>query len=76
VSAATLDFGRVEVDLCGVTGFSDEGASALVACRHAMPPARLVFRTDGGPGGEALLAAFAEAVEIPAAADGVEPAPA
>jgi hypothetical protein len=75
---------RVEVDLLQVTGFTADGAAALVACRDTMPPGTLVFRTDGGPGADAVLAAFAEVVEVPvddtggvpAPEDGVEPAPA
>jgi hypothetical protein len=73
---------RVEVDLRQVTDFTTEGAAALVACRDTMPPGTLVFRTDGGPGADAVLAAFAEVVEVPPddidapEEDGVEPAPA
>jgi hypothetical protein len=84
--AATTASGseRVEVDLLQVTGFTADGAAALVACRDTMPTGTLVFRTDGGPGADAVLAAFTEVVEVPvddgdevvAPEDGVEPAPA
>jgi hypothetical protein len=71
---------RVEVDLLEVTGSTVEGEAALVACRDIPYDGTLVFRTDGGPGGDALLAAFAAAEMESAAqglaADGVEAAPA
>jgi hypothetical protein len=49
---------RVEVDLLAVTGSTVEGEAALVACRNLPYDGVLVFRTDGGPGGDAILTAF------------------
>lgn len=53
---------RVEIDLCCLTGFTDEGACALVACRElcAELPEGLHYRTGQGPGRDALLAAYAD----------------
>lgn len=53
---------RVEIDLCGITGFTDDGASALVACRALCAGAAdgLHYRTGQGPGRDALLVAYAE----------------
>ncbi len=56
---------RIDIDLRAVASHTDEGASALVACRSlcADLPEGLHFRTDAGPGGDALLAAFTAATE-------------
>lgn len=53
---------RVEIDLCCLTGFTEEGACALVACRElcAGLPEGLHYRTGQGPGRDALLAAYAD----------------
>ena len=53
---------RLEIDLCCLTGFTDEGACALVACRElcAGLPEGLHYRTGQGPGRDALLAAYAD----------------
>lgn len=53
---------RVEIDLCCLTGFTDEGACALVACRElcADVPDGLHYRTGQGPGRDALLVAYAD----------------
>lgn len=53
---------KVDVDLSGIAGYDEHGASALLACRDA---ARSLdggfhYRTcSGGPGQEVLLRAFA-----------------
>jgi hypothetical protein len=51
---------RVDIDLSRVTAFADLGAQALGRCRDlcASVPAGLHFRTEGGAGQTALLAAF------------------
>jgi hypothetical protein len=53
---------RVEIDLCCLTGFTDDGACALVACRElcAGLSEGLHYRTGQGPGRDALLAAYAD----------------
>lgn len=53
---------RVDIDLRGLESYTDDGARALVACRDlgARLPGGLHYRTDRGPGREALLAAYAE----------------
>jgi hypothetical protein len=52
--------GRLDVDLCGLTAFTPEGASALVSCRDACAglTGGLHYLTNDGPGREALLSAF------------------
>lgn len=52
---------RIEIDLCELTGWTDEGACALVRCRELCRdlPDGLHYRTGRGPGREALLAAYA-----------------
>ena len=54
--------GRLEVDLCSITGFTDDGACSLVAIRNLCDGLAhgLHYCTGQGPGREALLAAFAE----------------
>ena len=51
---------RIDIDLRSLTGFTDQGASALGACRRMCGglPDGLHFRTGQGPGREALLVAF------------------
>lgn len=51
---------RVDIDLRQLTGFTDQGAAALGACRRmcAGLPDGLHYRTGQGPGREALLVAF------------------
>ena len=51
---------RVDVDLAGVTSYSREGAGALARCREvcAALGEGLHFRTEGGPGQQAVLTAF------------------
>lgn len=53
---------RIEIDLCSVTDFTDQGAGALVACRErgAGLAGGLHYCTARGPGRDALLAAYAE----------------
>jgi hypothetical protein len=53
---------RLEIDLCSLTGFTDEGACALAACRELCTslPEGLHYKTGQGPGREALLAAYAD----------------
>src|SRR4051812_20881409 len=54
--------GRLDIDLCSLTGFTGDGAGALVACKDlcASLPDGLHYRTGQGPGREALLAAYAD----------------
>ena len=51
---------RVDIDLGSVTSFTDAGAAALGRCRAlaARLPDGLHYRTEGGAGQQALLAAF------------------
>jgi anti-anti-sigma regulatory factor len=53
---------RLEIDLCSLTGFTDEGAGALAACRELCTdvPEGLHYKTGQGPGRAALLAAYAD----------------
>lgn len=53
---------RVEIDLCSLAGFTDDGACGLAACRKlcAGLPEGLHYRTGQGPGRDALLVAFAD----------------
>jgi ABC-type transporter Mla MlaB component len=52
---------RIDVELCQVASFDDDGTKALRHCRElcATVPAGLHFRTESGPGQSALLEAFA-----------------
>jgi hypothetical protein len=54
---------RLDIDLSACTGYTEEGAGSLVACRDlcADLPDGLHYRTTPGPGQEALLAAYQEA---------------
>lgn len=54
------ELNRIDIDLRQVTSFADDGAKALCRCRElcAHLPSGLRFRTDGGSGQHALLAAF------------------
>lgn len=67
LSAATaaVDAGseRLDIDLRGLEGFTDEGARALVACRQlgSRLAEGLHYRTGRGPGREALLVAYQDA---------------
>jgi ABC-type transporter Mla MlaB component len=64
VDAVTHELGsnpaRIDIDLCGLTSFIAEGAQALARCREVCSqlPSGLHYRTDGGAGQLALLAAF------------------
>ena len=51
---------RVDIDLRSITGWTEEGVRALVACRELCRdlPDGLHYRTGRGPGREALLAAY------------------
>lgn len=63
VTGAVVDgAGRLEVDLCSITGFTDDGAWSLVAIRNLCDGLSdgLHYCTGQGPGREALLAAFAD----------------
>jgi hypothetical protein len=53
---------RIDIDLSGVIGFTDGGACALVECRSLSSGLSngLHYRTEGGAGQGALLAAFTE----------------
>jgi hypothetical protein len=53
---------RLEIDLCSLTGFTTDGACALVVCKElcAGLPEGLHYRTGQGPGRDALLAAYAD----------------
>jgi hypothetical protein len=53
---------RLEIDLCSLTGFTTDGACALVACKEVCAglPEGLHYRTGQGPGRDALLAAYAD----------------
>ena len=61
-AAVAEEAARLDIDLCSLEGFTDEGACALVACRSlcADLPDGLHYRTGQGPGRDALLAAYAE----------------
>jgi len=65
---AELDRGphRVDIDLGGLEGFTDAGLDALASCRPLGTglPGGLHYRTEGGAGQDALLAAFALHPEI------------
>lgn len=56
---------RLDIDLCDVAAYTQSGAAALLACRDLrtrQDPGKTVdvhYRTNRGPGREALLAAFA-----------------
>jgi len=58
--AVTSNPHRIDVDLRQLTAFASPGAAALGRCRDlcASLPAGLHFRTETGPGQNALLAAF------------------
>jgi ABC-type transporter Mla MlaB component len=58
--AVTSNPNRIDVDLCQLSSFASPGTEALGRCRDlcAELPAGLHFRTEGGPGQNALLAAF------------------
>lgn len=63
VAAAVADgAARLEIDLCSLTGFTEDGACSLVACRHLCQGLAdgLHYRTGQGPGRDALLAAYAD----------------
>jgi hypothetical protein len=57
---------RIDVDLAALAGFTPEGASALAAVREIGSGVvdGLHYRTEGGAGGEAVLAAFAQDMPI------------
>jgi len=61
-TAVTEQVARLDIDLCSLTGFTDDGATALVACRALCTDLAdgLHYRTGQGPGRDALLAAYAE----------------
>lgn len=52
---------RVEIDLCSITTWTEDGAQALVQCRELCCdlPDGLHYRTGRGAGRDALLAAYA-----------------
>jgi hypothetical protein len=53
---------RLDIDLRDVTGFTTDGARALVTCRGLLTglPEGLHYRTGKGAGRAALLAAYAD----------------
>jgi hypothetical protein len=57
---------RIDVDLGPLLAFTEEGAAALAAVRELGSGLvdGLHYRTEGGAGGEAVLAAFAQDVPI------------
>jgi hypothetical protein len=61
-AAAAVDdrTARLDIDLSACTGYTEEGAGSLVACRElcADLPDGLHYRTTPGPGQEALLVAY------------------
>jgi hypothetical protein len=66
LAAAAIEAGqpdRLDIDLRGLQGYTEDGARALAACRTLGN--RLVeglhYRTGRGPGREALLVAYADA---------------
>lgn len=52
---------RVDIDLRGITAWTEVGAAALVRCREVCRDlgGGLHYRTGRGPGRDALLAAYA-----------------
>src|SRR5205823_1142386 len=64
-AAAAIDdqTSRLDIDLSALTGYTDEGAESLVACRELCSelPDGLHYRTTQGPGQQALLAAYSDA---------------
>jgi hypothetical protein len=59
--------GRIDVELCAVTDFTQAGTAALAACRQLAARAgdhpagvEVHYRTNRGPGRDAMLAAFAQ----------------
>jgi hypothetical protein len=62
---------RLDIDLSACTGYTDEGAGSLVACRELCSdlPDGLHYRTTPGPGQEALLSAYQDAEEGAGAVD-------
>ncbi|MFP3900092.1 MAG: hypothetical protein ACLFXM_04505 [Acidimicrobiia bacterium] len=61
---------RLDIDLRRLESFTDEGARSLVSCRTlgSRLAEGLHYRTGRGPGRDALLAAYADAGDLP---DGV-----
>ena len=53
---------RVDVDLTAIDEFTPDGAAALLVCRDAGGGLRdgLHYRTEPGPGQDALLSAYAD----------------
>lgn len=68
-AAAAIDdqTARLDIDLSALTGYTEEGAGSLVACRELCSelPDGLHYRTTQGPGQEALLAAYSESETDP-----------
>ena len=66
---AELDRGpsRIDVDLGPLVSFTEEGAAAIAAVRDLGSGLidGLHYRTEGGAGSEAVLAAFARDIPIP-----------
>ena len=60
---------RLDIDLSTLRAFDGAGTAALLACRDAAATigGGLHYRTCGGAGREALLAAYAEAAEVESA---------
>jgi len=60
---------RLDIDLSTLRAFDDAGTAALLACRDAAATVDggLHYRTCGGAGREALLAAYAEAAPVESA---------
>lgn len=60
-SAVASNPERVDIDLCSITTWTEDGARALVQCRELCRelPDGLHYRTGRGPGRDALLAAYA-----------------
>lgn len=61
--AVSAGSGRLDIDLSGIDGYDDDGASALLACRDAARSldGGLHYRTcSGGAGQDVLLHAYAD----------------
>ncbi|HEX6311257.1 MAG TPA: hypothetical protein VF152_06490 [Acidimicrobiia bacterium] len=61
---------RLDIDLRKLESFTDEGARSLVSCRTlgSHLAEGLHYRTGRGPGRDALLAAYADAGDLPGGA--------
>ena len=67
--AVAAGTGRLDIDLSTLRTFDEAGSAALLACRDAAATVGggLHYRTCGGAGQKALLAAYAEAPPVESA---------